>query len=74
MSEAVERTRAAISSEWATTAEIADSIPVGRGVSPDAHRRAVYKHLRKAVKHGVAECRVEGSVRGGTVAFWRLRQ
>ena len=55
MSEKGDQVRAALSSEWRSTIEIAGGVEASKGVIPYAHLRTVYKHLLKAVKEGTAE-------------------
>lgn len=70
MSELAEAVAQAVTSEWQSTRQIADSIPDGRGVTHDSHIMAVRKHLNRMARHGEIIERMEtqdGKVR----AFWR---
>lgn len=71
MSELAEAVARAVTSEWQSTRQIADSIPDGRGVTHDSHVMAVRKHLNRMLRHGEVAERMEtqdGKVR----AFWRI--
>lgn len=73
MSERAEQVAGALTSEWQTTAQIADRIPASPGVMPVSHLRATYKHLHRMERLGEAERRVVRSPAGGREAMWRSR-
>lgn len=72
MSETGDRTLAALTREWQSTAQIASKVEPSRGVGRYTHTREVYYHLSKEVRRGVAEMKVEHDAQGRS-AFWRLR-
>lgn len=71
MSELAEAVSLAVTTEWQSTREIADSIPQGRGLARDSHVMSVRKHLNRMARHGEVLERTE--VQDGKLrAFWRL--
>ncbi len=73
MSELGEAVDAALTREWRSLTEIADSIPRDGRKDATSHREMVRKHLSRLERHGSAEKRVVRGGPGGRMSEWRLK-